>query len=305
MPTSSADTRPKAFVLMPFSDEFGDLYELGIRAACEAANVDCERVDEKVFQDLIISKIYQEIANCDVIIADVTGRNPNVFYELGYAHALHKKTIILVSSASEIPFDLTMHQHIIYNGSIRNVRNRLESHLNEALNFSNIDSFDLADLEITQAPHLKGKDPRQSALTPLSEGSTVSTPAELSNYGRGFFFDMLLAVKNNSNTDLDLRACEIEISFPSGLHIGHSSLRSGIGKHARDLGDDGRQVVYRFSSRRLAPMGSERFILSLQSNVASNGAYQTVFPVTVRVCRGDEFLRRKFNLELKPIIRMN
>ena len=85
-----ADTtpRPFVFVLMPFDESFSDVYQLGIRPACESAGSYCERVDEQIFAESILTRIYNQIAKADLIVADMTGRNPNVFYEVGYAHAL-------------------------------------------------------------------------------------------------------------------------------------------------------------------------------------------------------------------------
>lgn len=91
---------------MPFDESFDDTYQLGIKASCEQTNAYCERVDEQIFQETILDRIYNQIARADLIIADMSGRNPNVFYEVGYAHALNKPTILITKSAADIPFDL-------------------------------------------------------------------------------------------------------------------------------------------------------------------------------------------------------
>ena len=56
----------------------------------------------------------------------MTGRNPNVFYETGYAHALNKKVILLTQKISDIPFDLTHYPHIIYDGKIIKLKEELK-----------------------------------------------------------------------------------------------------------------------------------------------------------------------------------
>ena len=101
-------TKPKkfCFILMPFDDEFKDIYELGIKQSCSDAGAYCERVDEQIYKESIIERIYNQISKADIVIADMTGRNPNVFYEVGYAHALGKTTILLTKDAADIPFDL-------------------------------------------------------------------------------------------------------------------------------------------------------------------------------------------------------
>lgn len=121
------DTRPKpfAFVLMPFSQKFNDVYELGIKAACEMAGVYCERVDEQMFEEGMLDRIYNQIAKADVIIAEMTGLNPNVFYETGYAHALGKRVLMLTQNGDEIPFNLQNFQHIVYDGHIKYLKDEL------------------------------------------------------------------------------------------------------------------------------------------------------------------------------------
>jgi hypothetical protein len=125
------DTAPKpfVFVLMPFRDEFKDVYEVGIKQACSDAGAYCERVDEQMFEERIVERIYNQIAKADVVVADMTGQNPNVFYEVGYAHALAKRTILLTQKAADIPFDLKHYPHIIYGGSITDLRAELEKRI--------------------------------------------------------------------------------------------------------------------------------------------------------------------------------
>jgi hypothetical protein len=115
-----SETKPKpfVFVLMPFDTSFEDVYEVGIKAVCGEAGAYCERVDEQIFEGSILSRIYNQISKADIIVADMTGRNPNVFYEVGYAHALGKQVVLLTHKAEDIPFDLKHYPHIVYDGKI-------------------------------------------------------------------------------------------------------------------------------------------------------------------------------------------
>lgn len=115
-----ANTAPKpfVFVLMPFAPEFDDVYKLGIKPACQDAGAYAERVDEQFYEGGILQRIYNQISKADVIVADMTGKNPNVFYETGYAHALGKPVILLTRNADDIPFDLKHYPHIVYKGRI-------------------------------------------------------------------------------------------------------------------------------------------------------------------------------------------
>ena len=125
------NTKPKpfCFVLMPFDESFDDIYNFGIKESCKEADAYCERVDEQVFQETILERIYNQISKADIIIADMTGRNPNVFYEVGYAHALGKLTILLTQKAEDIPFDLKHYTHIVYNNKITILKSELKSRI--------------------------------------------------------------------------------------------------------------------------------------------------------------------------------
>ena len=121
--------KPFAFVLMPLDDEFNDLYKFGIKKTANELGIIAERVDEQQFSETILERIYRQIENCDFIIADMTGKNPNVFYEVGYAHAKGKLCALITQNASDIPFDLKHHTHIIYNGTIGNLVEKLKPKL--------------------------------------------------------------------------------------------------------------------------------------------------------------------------------
>src|SRR5215831_11128400 len=101
----STAPKPFVFVLMPFKDEFNDIYEIGIKEAAEAAGAYAERLDKQIFTENILDRLYNQINKADVLVADMTGRNPNVFYEVGYAHGLGRKIVLLLTkNADDIPF---------------------------------------------------------------------------------------------------------------------------------------------------------------------------------------------------------
>ena len=118
------NTKPKpfCFVLMPFDSSFNDIYEFGIKGACSDAGLYCERVDEQVFLGSMLERIYSQISRADILVADMTGRNANVFYEVGYAHALGKNVVLLTSVAQDIPFDLKHFPHIVYGNEIKTLK---------------------------------------------------------------------------------------------------------------------------------------------------------------------------------------
>jgi nucleoside 2-deoxyribosyltransferase/putative methionine-R-sulfoxide reductase with GAF domain len=124
-----ATNAPYTFVLMPFSDEFRDVYEFGIKSVATSLGIRCERVDEIQFNDSILEQVRKGIQSADIVIADMSGRNPNVFYEVGYAHALQKQVILLTQQVPDIPFDLKTHNHIVYEGRIARLKELLTKRL--------------------------------------------------------------------------------------------------------------------------------------------------------------------------------
>lgn len=119
-----------AFVLMPFESTFDDIYRLGIQAAAGELGMIASRVDEQVFHNEgILDRIRNQIEAADFIIADMTGKNPNVFYEVGYAHAKGKLCVLLTQRADDIPFDLQHHRHIVYGQSISSLKAKLVADL--------------------------------------------------------------------------------------------------------------------------------------------------------------------------------
>lgn len=113
---------------MPFDSSFGDVYELGIKETSTQVGFRTERVDEQKFDESILERIYSQIIACDVVIADMSGRIPNVFYEVGYAHASRKLCILLTRDADDIPFDLKHKRHVIYE-SIGDLKRKLKTEL--------------------------------------------------------------------------------------------------------------------------------------------------------------------------------
>jgi len=105
----------KCFVIMPFVPELHYFYlylKLHIK---QHHNIQCERADEQTLTVPVLDKINDFIRAADVIIADCTGRNPNVFYELGIAHA-HDKKVILISQGrhEDVPSDIKHYEFIFY-----------------------------------------------------------------------------------------------------------------------------------------------------------------------------------------------
>lgn len=141
------DSQIFAFVLMPFDKAFDDIYKIGIKETANSLGILAERVDEQIFREGILERIYRQIEFADLIVADMTGQNPNVFYEVGYAHAKGKLCILLTQNSDDIPFDLKHHRHIVYGNSIGDLRSLLAGEMAWAK--AQIDAIRLSRIKVT------------------------------------------------------------------------------------------------------------------------------------------------------------
>lgn len=108
----------KCFVLMPFAENFREVYERIYKHICEDNNIKCWRVDERQSPGSITKDIIDGILDADIIIADLTSKNANVFYELGFAHSIGKPVILTAQNGNDVPFDIQSYRVIFYEQSI-------------------------------------------------------------------------------------------------------------------------------------------------------------------------------------------
>ncbi len=94
------------FVVMPFESLFQTQYERVIKPSIESLGIECIRGDEIYAKPDIMSDIWKSIRESRFILAELTGRNPNVLYEIGLAHAVGKPIILLTRKQGDVPFDL-------------------------------------------------------------------------------------------------------------------------------------------------------------------------------------------------------
>ena len=100
-------------VMMPFAKEFDPVYE-AIQAACTSQRFQTLRVDEIYGPSKIMDDVFSTIVQSRLVISDLTGRNPNVLYETGIAHALNREVIMIVQNDQDVPFDLGHIRYVRY-----------------------------------------------------------------------------------------------------------------------------------------------------------------------------------------------
>lgn len=128
--------KPQAFVVMQFGEPYDSLYAEVIKPVAENAGFKVYRADDVYQPGVILQDIVTGLVESDVIIAEITPPNPNVFYEIGYSHALDKPTILLAERGRELPFDIKSYRCIFYDDRIRGksgVESALRKHLQSIL----------------------------------------------------------------------------------------------------------------------------------------------------------------------------
>ena len=135
---------PTAFLLTPFSaaaagDEKPATYravQRAVRDACKDAGVELRRGDSIFRSGVIVEQVREAIADADLIIAVCTGKNANVFYELGLSEAMGHRPILVAPDARHLPFDKAHCRCHMYGGkrlTTKNLRARLVKAIEETL----------------------------------------------------------------------------------------------------------------------------------------------------------------------------
>jgi hypothetical protein len=102
------------FVMQPFAAPLGGYYETIFKPAIEQAGMTAMRADAEIFgTGKVIDQIWRGINSAKVLVAELTTKNANVFYELGLAHALNRPVVLVSSNEEDVPFDLH-HIRVIY-----------------------------------------------------------------------------------------------------------------------------------------------------------------------------------------------
>jgi hypothetical protein len=110
----TVDANDTCFVVMPFEEPLGNHYTLIFEPAIKKAGLRSIRADDDIFATgKIIDQVWSGINSAKVLVAELTTRNPNVFYELGLAHALRKPVVLVSSNEEDVPFDVR-HIRVIY-----------------------------------------------------------------------------------------------------------------------------------------------------------------------------------------------
>jgi nucleoside 2-deoxyribosyltransferase len=115
---------------MPFLKEMEDVFYFGIQNPTHDAGFLCERIDNEAFIGDILDRVKKKIETAAVVIADLTGSNPNVYLEVGYAWGKGRPTILLIKTGEEAKFDARGYKHLKYE-TIKDLRQKLDNELKQ------------------------------------------------------------------------------------------------------------------------------------------------------------------------------
>lgn len=120
----------KVFVVMPFGCLYDSVYS-AIQAACSKLGVECARADEIDQPGPIINQIFENLVDADCVVADISDKNPNVYYEVGAAHGIGKPAILLArgDAIRDLPFDIKHNRVVPY--EVANPRGMVNSLLGQ------------------------------------------------------------------------------------------------------------------------------------------------------------------------------
>lgn len=155
------------FVIQPFRSLYDDYYEKIYAPAIEDTGRTARRGDSIFRAGNVVSQVVEEIALAEVILAELSEPNANVYYELGIAHALSKPCVLVTSKTDEIPFDLRSQRHIGYAVTSPDWAAALRADVTAAINETAADpsSSTLLPLQFAgQRPPEEGVDDRQATV---------------------------------------------------------------------------------------------------------------------------------------------
>jgi hypothetical protein len=130
-PTVAVDAT-LCFVLMSFDPALSEVWEDAIHKSVADYGMQCIRADQVYGPGVIMNDIVANIKRARLLIADLTNRNPNVFYELGWAHSLDKEVILLSQTMDDVPFDIRHRRIILYTTTgrgLQKLRAEIQNHL--------------------------------------------------------------------------------------------------------------------------------------------------------------------------------
>lgn len=134
----TSSRQPTAFIVMQFGAPYDELFDEVIDPVCNQLKISAFRSDAEYGPGLIIQDITRRLTESALVIAEITPTNSNVYYEVGYAHALRKPVILLAERGKQLPFDISGMRVVFYDNTIsgkRCIEKELDSHIRAILSW--------------------------------------------------------------------------------------------------------------------------------------------------------------------------
>jgi len=110
------------FMAMPFKDVLRPIYEDHVKKVVERSKLRIMRGDDFFTVNSVMQDVWSAICAARIVIAECTGRNPNVFYEIGTAHTIGKPIIFVTQNSEDVPFDIRHIRYIKYDYNPRGMK---------------------------------------------------------------------------------------------------------------------------------------------------------------------------------------
>lgn len=168
-----AETK-ESFAVLPFESDFNQVFHEVIEPVLDDVGYNINKADSIDSQQNILEDIIRGISEADLLIADLTTSNPNVFYELGIAHGLGIPTVLVTQDLEEVPFDLRAYKIIEYSTDfteIGDLKDELEEigekHMEGGMTFgSPVSDFTIEDVSNSQSMENEGEETEEELPDP-------------------------------------------------------------------------------------------------------------------------------------------
>jgi len=219
------DEKGFVFFIMPFKSPFKDLFEKHLRPLIKREfQMEAEIATDRFTVSGFTEKIWQQICESCIVIADVSGWNANVLYELGLAHALSKKCIIIARGKLKLPSDLGHIDAIKYTYSffkkdIIGLENKLTSAIRQVLDRGKIKSADFINWRQTRGPWLiRDKELELVAQLITPDAYYIWSPVPFSQY-LNIKFRLKFITQNPLDFRVSLFATTPNETYQSSNHL--------------------------------------------------------------------------------------
>ena len=124
--------KPLLSALLPIGRLFDRVYSDAIVPCSAELGLEAQRVESEFSDRAALLKVHQQIRQARVVIADLTAKNPNILYGIGYAHAAEKRVILIAQHGEDLPFPRTDYPTLIYGGNTSELLKQLRENLPQA-----------------------------------------------------------------------------------------------------------------------------------------------------------------------------